>query len=66
MSAFHRMLAQLAVTTGHEPRGAGRQRMARCPAHQDGTPSLSITAGSDRVLLRCHGGCDTDDVLAAL
>jgi hypothetical protein len=46
--------------------GSGRQRSAQCPAHEDGTPSLSVTDGQSRVLMRCHAGCDTDDVLAAL
>jgi hypothetical protein len=40
--------------------------MARCPAHDDRTPSLSVTEGGDgRVLLKCQAGCDTKDVLAA-
>src|SRR5438105_298728 len=40
---------------------------ARCPAHDDTTPSLSITEGKDgRVLLHCHAGCGTDDVVRAL
>ena len=36
----------------------GRGWMARCPAHDDRTPSLSIAQGDDgRVLLKCHAGC---------
>src|SRR5438105_2068150 len=43
------------------------QWSARCPAHEDRNPSLSIAVGLDgRVLLYCHGGCAFDDVLAAL
>src|SRR5437868_3858417 len=43
------------------------QWSARCPAHEDRNPSLSIAVGLDgRVLLHCHGGCAFDDVLAAL
>ncbi|MDP9362889.1 MAG: DUF3987 domain-containing protein, partial [Chloroflexota bacterium] len=43
--------------------GAGWK--CRCPAHDDGTPSLSIAEGNDgRVLLKCHAGCETVDVLA--
>jgi hypothetical protein len=42
-------------------------RLARCPAHEDRTPSLSITEGADgRILLHCWAGCKTADVLAAL
>lgn len=40
---------------------------ARCPAHDDSEPSLSVSEGDDgRALLRCHAGCDTEDVVAAL
>lgn len=39
---------------------------ALCPAHKDKRPSLSISSGNDgRILLKCHRGCDTKDVLAA-
>jgi hypothetical protein len=49
-------------------RSSGRLRwQARCPAHEDGSPSLSISEGMDgRVLVRCWAGCDTKDILAAL
>jgi hypothetical protein len=39
----------------------------RCPAHEDGTASLSISEGRDgRVLLKCHAGCDHKKIVAAL
>jgi putative DNA primase/helicase len=41
--------------------------MARCPAHADREPSLSITdAENGKVLVRCHAGCDQQHVIAAL
>src|SRR5262245_15589577 len=41
--------------------------MARCPAHDDRTPSLSIRdADGGKVLARCHAGCDQEHVIAAL
>ena len=41
--------------------------MARCPAHEDRKPSLSISSGKDgKVLVRCHAGCDQRDVIAIL
>ncbi len=41
--------------------------MARCPAHEDRKPSLSISSGRDgKVLVRCHAGCDQRDVIAIL
>lgn len=40
---------------------------ARCPAHQDKSPSLSIRELPDgRLLLHCWAGCETADVLAAI
>jgi hypothetical protein len=35
------------------------------PAHDDHNPSLSITEIDGSVLLFCHTGCQTEDVLAA-
>jgi len=44
---------------------AGATWMARCPAHDDRSPSLSISAGNDgKVLVRCHAGCDQRDLIA--
>jgi len=40
---------------------------ARCPAHKDQNPSLSVSQGDDgRVLLHCHAGCGHREVTAAL
>jgi hypothetical protein len=48
-------------------RKAGAAWMARCPAHDDRAPSLSIAETCDgKVLVRCHAGCDQRDVIAAL
>ena len=46
---------------------AGHGWKAQCPAHDDKTPSLSITQGDNGcVLLKCHAGCETRAVVAAL
>lgn len=48
-------------------RGRNGSWMAKCPAHPDGSPSLSIKHLADgRILLHDFGGCDTGDVLAAI
>lgn len=48
-------------------RKTGTAWMARCPAHDDRAPSLSIAGARDgKVLVRCHAGCDQQDVIAAL
>ncbi len=50
---------------GAKPSGSGWQ--ARCPAHDDRTPSLSISTGDDgRTLVHCHAGCLVEDILAAV
>ena len=48
-------------------RKAGSGWTARCPAHDDHTPSLSIRDAEDnKVLVRCHAGCDQERVITAL
>lgn len=48
-------------------RNGPRRAMARCPAHDDKTPSLSIGEGDDgKVLLTCHAGCSFDEIRDAL
>lgn len=45
----------------------GKGWIARCPAHDDKNPSLSISSASDgRTLLKCHAGCEFKAVVAAL
>ena len=41
--------------------------MARCPAHPDTTPSLSINeTPAGKVLVKCFAGCSQAEVIAAL
>jgi len=41
--------------------------MAHCPAHEDKNRSLSITEGDDgKVLLHCHAGCSTEEIVRAM
>jgi hypothetical protein len=41
--------------------------MARCPAHDDRSPSLSVNVGAGgAVLLKCFAGCDTASICASL
>ena len=34
-----------------------------CPAHDDQTQSLTITETDDKILMHCHAGCDTSEIL---
>ena len=45
----------------------GAYGTARCPAHDDHSPSLAIKFCDDgRILLHCFAGCETEDVLSAI
>ncbi len=47
-------------------RRSGRGWMARCPAHDDHTPSLSVSEGDRGLLLRCWVGCELSAICAAI
>lgn len=49
-------------------KAAGQNKwQAKCPAHDDQHPSLSIAVGSDRrILLHCHAGCSVTDICRVL
>jgi len=50
-----------------DPKQNGNGWSARCPAHEDRRPSLSIDEGDDgRALVRCHAGCTAEAIVAAL
>jgi hypothetical protein len=42
------------------------QASAQCPAHDDHSPSLSITSVEGQTLIYCHAGCDSSNVIAAV
>src|SRR6185437_15879664 len=60
-------VARLLAALKHvKPAGEG-QWMALCPGHNDKEQSLSIRTGTDgRVLVKCHAGCGTIALLAAI
>lgn len=63
MSALETLLSRLEKVSRL---GGGRYK-ARCPAHQDRDPSLSIGEGQDgRILIKCFAGCTPDDITAAV
>jgi hypothetical protein len=48
-------------------RKSGGGFMARCPAHDDGKASLSVSTGREQpVVLHCQAGCSPEDVLGKL
>lgn len=64
---FFVFLADPLLSRLNDVRPAGESRWyARCPAHDDKSPSLSIRNTGEKVLLHCFAGCDPNDVLAAI
>src|SRR5689334_11834217 len=55
------------VTANLGGKWTGRQGSARCPAHDDRHPSLSVSDGANgKLLVHCHTGCEQIDVIEAL
>jgi hypothetical protein len=50
---------------GCKPRGNG-QISARCPAHDDGTASLSVSEAENKILIHDQAGCSPEAVVKAL
>lgn len=51
----------------HKVRKTASGWQALCPAHDDREPSLAIReVEGGKVLVKCHAGCETDDVLGAV
>ncbi len=44
----------------------GTRGECRCPAHDDGSPSLSVRLGDTAILFHCFAGCTATEVLKAL
>jgi putative DNA primase/helicase len=44
----------------------GTRGECRCPAHDDGSPSLSVRLGDSAILFHCFAGCTALEVLKAL
>lgn len=54
-----------AIVRALRGRWYGAYGVARCPAHEDREPSLSVREEGGRLLWHCHAGCTWDAVLAA-
>jgi len=46
------------VYNGDPAKGFGPGYSARCPAHDDGSPSFTINVGLHSLWYQCHAGCD--------
>ena len=63
MRALDKVLA--AIGEGNYS-AAGDGYSCRCPAHDDNSPSLTITPKPGKVLLHCHAGCTFEQIVSAL
>ena len=59
---FNRIVEQTKATST----GTGGQYSGLCPAHNDSSPSLSLTQTEDRILIKCHSGCNIKKVCSGL
>lgn len=57
-------IEEIASALDGRKRGAGYE--CKCPAHDDGRASLTVSNGEKGVVVHCHAGCEQDDVIAAL
>jgi putative DNA primase/helicase len=55
-----------AIARRLQARRSGSTWMAKCPAHDDRSPSLAIRESKGKALVHCHAGCKQCDVIAAL
>jgi putative DNA primase/helicase len=64
MTTRNMTVAEIAGTLHGKKSGGGW--LARCPAHDDKNPSLSLRDVDGKVLVHCLAGCDQRTVMAAL
>lgn len=58
---------EVALSRLEDVRQRGNEYTARCPAHHDEKPSLSLREAEDgRLLVYCHVGCSATDIMSAL
>lgn len=57
---------EVARALSARPTRTSRGWLAPCPAHADRDPSLHLSDGDNRLLVRCFAGCDQADVIEAL
>ena len=61
------MRAEVIIEMLSGVRSAGTDKWtARCPAHEDRSPSLTIRQTDDRILIHCWTGCQPVDICWAL
>ena len=49
-----------------EHKNSNNAYQCKCPVHKDKKASLTITGKNGKVLIHCHAGCETKDILDAV
>ena len=61
------MLADKIITQLEGVKTTGQDRwIAKCPSHEDQSPSLAIREVDDRVLIHCFAGCSVYEIVSAV
>lgn len=66
------LIQLLGMLQGVRGPNASGEYTAKCPAHEDGTASLTVSSkrggqdGKERIMIHCHAGCPFDKVIGAL
>ena len=61
------MIAEKLISRLDGVRTTGNDRwLARCPAHDDKSPSLAIREVDDRVLIHCFAGCSPQEIVSVV
>ena len=58
-------MIDLLLSRLNKVRKSGDGYLACCCAHDDKSPSLSITERNGRILLHCHAGCTPDEIISS-
>ena len=66
METINQTFNRIVELTKATSTGIGEQHSGLCPAHNDSSPSLSLTLTEDRILIKCHSGCSIKEVCSGL
>ena len=66
METINQTFNRIVELTKATSAGRGEQLSGLCPAHNDSSPSLSLTLTEDRILIKCHSGCSIKEVCSGL
>lgn len=67
MMMIDELISLIENKTGFGAKKSGCGYSLCCPAHDDTTPSLSVSEGDDgKILVNCFSGCSYENICASL